>query len=171
MPHNAHIAIADLPQQNALLLRCEGRCTMGICPTLKSTLHERTRDAVRHIYIDLSNTEAIDSTFTGFLLTLRPHRDRPDAPAVHLVAPTPNVMRTLETMQVSRLLDVVDALPASDINWQPIVAASGDPKEAGEIIIEAHESLIEADERNREEFGRVVEGFRKDQERNHGSHN
>lgn len=165
MSHDARIAVAELPKEKCLFIRCEGRCTMGICPTLKTAIADCTKRPYEHVYLDLSDTEFIDSTFTGFLLALRPGRSNPNAPQVHLVAPSPNVMRTLETMQVLRVLDTVDALPIGDFAWKPLTSQPLDPAKAGEIIIDAHEKLIEADERNREKFGRVVETFREDHQR------
>lgn len=162
MPHNADIAIAELPQQKTLLVRCGGRCTMGVCPAIRSKISDISTNPLEHIYIDLSETEAIDSTFTGFLLSLRSGKSNPDAPALHLVAPAPNVLRSLELMQVRRLMDIVDALPVQAVEWTPLAAEPLDATQSGELIVDAHENLIEADERNRAKFGHVVELFRKD---------
>lgn len=162
MPGNARVSIAEHPQEQSLLIRCEGRCTMSVCPTIRATIDERAKPPLRHIYIDLRQTEAIDSTFTGFLLALRRDRSNPAAPALHLVAPSPDVMRSLETMQVQRLLDVVDALPEGSVDWTPLVTDPLDVSESRNLIIDAHEQLIEADESNREKFGHVVDVFRED---------
>ena len=162
MPQDAHIAVAELTQQKTLLVRCSGRCTMGVCPAIRSKIDDISATPLEHIYVDLSQTEAIDSTFTGFLLALRPGRSKPNAPALHLVAPAPNVLRTLETMQVRRLMDIVEALPTQAVEWKPLATKPLDAAQTGKLIVDAHENLIEADERNREKFGRVVEGFRRD---------
>ncbi len=160
MPHEARISIAEAPQHKSLLIRCEGRCTMGVCPSIRSWIEESSDKALEHLYIELTDTEAIDSTFTGFLLSLKQKGATPDGPQLHLVAPSENVLRTLETMQVIRLLDIVDAFPVSDVVWTPLATGPVDPDQAGKLIVESHENLIDADERNREKFGRIVEGFR-----------
>ncbi|MCB9851925.1 MAG: STAS domain-containing protein [Phycisphaerales bacterium] len=169
MSHDAHIAVAELPMQKTLLIRCGGRCTMGVCPAIRATISDRSTNPLEHIYIDLSGTESIDSTFTGFLLALRRGKATPDAPALHLVAPAPNVLRSLELMQVRRLMDIVDAMPAEDVEWTALAAEPLDAAQSGELVIDAHEELIEADERNRAKFGHVVELFRKDLEDKHGA--
>jgi len=143
---------------------------MGVCPTLRSKIADTGTPPIRHIYVDLSAADFIDSTFTGFLLSLR--RGQADAgPTLHLVAPTAGVLRTLETMQVRRLMDIVSELPESVDRWEALATDPLDASQSCELVIDAHEALIDADESNRAKFGHVVELFRKDLEDKHDADN
>lgn len=161
MADNARIDFATRPDDKALLFRCAGACTMTICPAIRSQFEAIPEEEVEHVYFELSGVESIDSTFAGFLLAQMQTEKRKGVPHLHLVAPSPGVMRTLETMHVLRLLDITDELPTVSDGWQNIPLESPDANQAADLVITCHEKLIDADERNRETFGRVVDGFRK----------
>jgi len=161
MPDRARIDIAARPADKALMFRCAGPCTMGACPAIRAQIEAQQAGEIEDVYFDLSAVESIDSTFAGFLLAQLRTQQRDGSPHLHLVAPSTGVMRTLETMHVLRLLDIVDALPAPSANWRELAIEAPDANQAADLVISCHEKLIDADERNRKTFGQVVDGFRK----------
>ncbi|HEY3242290.1 MAG TPA: hypothetical protein VGM03_02975 [Phycisphaerae bacterium] len=112
------------------------------------------------IYFDLSEAAGIDSTFTGLLVSIAIRRKEANLPAVHLLSPSRSVREALSSMHVLALLHTCTQAPAGPIEWQDLPHTPEAPEPMRELIVDAHESLIQADPRNAAEFGPVVAGLR-----------
>lgn len=165
MTTSARIEVAMDQPRNALHFRCSGSCTLSVCPALQDAIAQHDGEPLAHLYFDLSSSDAIDSTFAGFLLSLHRREKQSGSPHLHLVAPSPGVRRTFEIMNVARLLDINDAAPPVDAEtWQPVELSAPHAPPTDDFVIECHENLIDADARNREPFTPVVEGLRRAQD-------
>jgi hypothetical protein len=120
---------------------------------------------VTDIYFDLTDAGGVDSTFTGLLLSLATCRNDPARPAVHLLRPSPAVITALNRMYVLSLFDVCQSAPEAPADWQDLMPEKPLPEKTADVVIEAHEKLIDADPRNESAFRPVVEGFRAERER------
>ncbi len=165
MPGLANITTAIDDTNGLVLIKATGRCTMGVCPALQAYLRPFQTPEKTAIYFDLSGAETIDSTFTGLLLSLATKKINAHTPSLHLFQPSDRVREALATMHVLSFFDITPDWPATATTWTPLPTALADPKAAADLIIESHENLIEADERNKDEFGKVVRTFKAERER------
>lgn len=167
MPDGARVAIAADEATESIAFRPTGACNALVCGTLAGFFRSLSPGAARRFYVDLSAGTSADSTFIGTLLKLALRRGS-DAPAVHLVRPAPVIAEAMRRMNVLALFDVRDALPDALANWMELPAGPVDPEALADLVIEAHERLMDAHPENAAQFARVVEGFRaqRDQKRN-----
>ena len=161
MSHSTKIQAAVGGRGDSVLLRADGPCTMGVCSALREYIDQFKKPDKAHIYIDLSNAESIDSTFTGYLLSLATKRSNPQAPDLHLVSPTQRVTEALRVMHLTAFFDICESMPSPpDGGWTDVALHRGEINALADIVLDSHERLIEADARNKSEFGRVVDGLR-----------
>jgi len=91
---------------------------------------------------------------------LAARRTDPALPRVHLLRPSSGVKRALESMHVCELLPCCEEYEASITEWRELPAEEVGQDSVAGLVIDAHECLIKADERNVPVFSPVVEGFR-----------
>lgn len=156
------VAVADTPR--AVFVKPVGPCKMGICPALREFVETEIAASSAHLYFDLSDAESVDSTFTGFLLSLARQAGGPQGGGVHLFRPSDKVREALATMHVLRFFDVRAEELRPPGKWRTLAASPGTVERAADEVIEAHERLIEADDRNAETFEGVVNTFRTERE-------
>jgi hypothetical protein len=154
------IPISACHEAGRLLLRLEGACTVAICGGLKSYLAHLRKPDTTDIYFDLSESAGLDSTFIGFLVSMATRKADPSSPAVHLVAPSPTALDALRRMYVLSLFDVCPNSPQTSSTWTILSMEKPRADRTVDVVVEAHEKLIEADARNAPIFKPVVEGFR-----------
>lgn len=159
MSATAQLLTAASATGDAVLIRALGSCTLGVCPPLKAFLAPLKSPETKQCYIDLSQTEYIDSSFTGLLLSLARRSGQSDSPAFKIVAPSSKVLDVIRSMHLQPFFAVERALPAERGEWSEIPMAEAGAAPLGETVVECHQAIIDADERNRAEFGRVVEVF------------
>ena len=148
-----------------VFIRPVGSCTLLICGLINDCLEKLGRPATTDVYFDLSEVDAIDSTFTGLLVSLAKVGDDRSGPATHLLNPAPPVVEALERMHVLSLFDRCTSVPRVPTRWHELTGEAADRDKLAELVIAAHEQLIEADPRNTEVFGPVVEGLRAERRR------
>ena len=112
----------------------------------------------REFILDFSGCEGLDSTFMGIVLGLRLGRDRDSdhLPRVTAVNVGPTVLRILSEVGIDRMIEVVTEpvlLPQI-----PMVRLEKDCSEDArlDMILTAHECLIDLGEENRRRFGSFV---------------
>jgi hypothetical protein len=118
--------------------------------------------------MDLSQVEHVDSTFVGLLLGRARVKGDASVPKLHLLDPSEAASHALRRMHVLQLFDVCDSISDPPTRWRELSGGTSDRHELADLVIDAHEHLIDADGRNAEVFRRVVEGFRA--ERRKSSH-
>lgn len=160
MSDACEISVYVVRETGAVVVRAAGSCRATVCPSLKAYFEWMRKPVVQDVFIDLSATEYVDSTFIGFLVSSSQECKHDGRPALHLAAPSPEVRKALEQMHLTGRFDVVDELPtlAGSVVELPRVNASN--VEMADLIVKSHEALIDADPRNEEEFRRVIDGFR-----------
>ncbi len=159
MNARATLQSAESTNRRTILIRAVGPCNMSSCPALKDYIRGFKKPEMGDIYIDLSGAESIDSTFTGLLLSVATKKFDAQAPDLHLVSPAERVREAIRSMHLGRFFDVQDQLPACDGEWRDIQIDPPEGAPLAETVVECHKEIIRADDRNRDEFGRVVEGF------------
>ncbi len=144
---------------DTLMIRAGGCCTAVLCARLKKLLESSCRPQTALIGFDLAGVEMIDSTFAGMLLATALRKGE-DAPEVCLVAPSEGVLGTLDNMHVRQLFAIRPEPPVQVRYWEELSAERPNPRDVAHTVIDAHEHLIAADDRNEATFARVLEGMR-----------
>lgn len=155
----AHPAAYTARNADTLMIRAGGCCTAVLCTRLKKLLESCLRPQTTLIAFDLAGVEMIDSTFAGMLLATALRKGE-DAPAVCLVAPSEGVLGTLDNMHVRHLFTIREDAPAQVRCWEELSVERPGAHEVARIVIDAHEHLVAADDRNEAAFARVLEGMR-----------
>lgn len=128
-----------------------GIVTWQVAPALRETLRQGRERASPPVHIDLAECEALDSTTLGLLLQ--------NSSDLVLHQPGKRVIAQLHEMGVLHLFTIThERCPTIQI---PIPVAANDTKQAcSELILSAHEALMEASSSNREKFQQVVDALR-----------
>jgi len=160
-----HVGMAG----DAAVVKIAGACTFSLCDRIQNWLQQPAESGCPTVYFELRQAERIDSTFAGFLISLATEKDGSPAKRVHLVSPPQPIATALETMHLMSLFDVCDGLDDSPAEWRELGQTDARPEDVAQIVIDSHEKLIEADDRNADVFGPVVERFRADVDRRRSS--
>ncbi len=159
MAGGTHIPVWTGRVGATLVVRPEGACTVAICETLEAGLKRLVDASIQQVCFDLSGAEWLDSTFTGFLVGLAT-RGRRGGPQIHLLRPSERVRKCLQDMHVLKLFRIEDALEAQPAGWEQLPQIEADAPGTARRVVDTHEELIRADERNEAVFAPVVKLFR-----------
>jgi anti-anti-sigma factor len=134
-------------QGNVLYVRAVGHITAAVCYSLRSRVFERLArepepDAV---YIDLSQCSYMDSTFMGLLVGF----NKQFHPGIEIVAPSEPCVKLLKGLGIYGLLRTRDAPVALPKDMELL---SGSSESRAEVLLKAHEHLIEVSDENRKKF-------------------
>lgn len=131
-------------------------CNAKLCERIKQDLGAIQVGRPTELFFDLSETTSIDSTFAGFLFSLTT-RDAASTPSVHLIRPTDEVLTSLRALHLLQFFDILDEPDCSPLKWEAHPETKVDCRSLGQLVIDAHEKLIDADERNAAPFRPVVD--------------
>ena len=141
------------------LMQVIGRGTFKLAVGFKSWIEQLIASTtVRTVMLDLSKCTSLDSTFMGLMVTLAIQSKKRFALLV--VNATQQHHQLLDGIGVMRVWRYVDtAVP--EMNWTSLAdAVSGSvalDNATRELIVAAHKTLMEVDERNIPKFKDVVE--------------
>ena len=141
-----------------LFVRPLSPCNAKIAGMIKQQLPALIRPKTAVVVFDLSDVAAADSTFIGLLLMLR-RRSADAHPDLRLAGVTAPVSRALDLMHLLPLFEFCEPAPEDLAGWTRLNGEALAADQLAEIVLRAHESIVEADARNAAEFGRVIEGF------------
>ncbi len=143
---------------DAVVVRPEGACTVAICETVGHFLKTCQKPEISAIYVDLVNVPWMDSTFIGCLIGVAVERGNPTTPTVHLLRPPSHVLDVLTKMHVLHLFEVCDSCPEAP-DWEVLPHRPLPYERVAEVVISAHQRLIDVDRRNSPTFQPVVDLF------------
>ncbi len=121
--------------------------------------------AYSKIIVDLADCHSMDSTFIGVLTGVTLKMMKTHKRNVVLANMCKVNRETLETLGVIRFFDVEEKPCSFDVDFESVEDIPEDPDEAvNQIkhILEAHETLMKADEKNAQRFKLVKESLEKD---------
>lgn len=143
-----------------VILKINGYANYLNCKPVAQFFDSIVKQGKVHFVIDFSQCKAMDSTFLGIIAGLALSLLKRDPPGslelVHLKG------RNLEVVQhlgLDRIATVKEQEAHIDLKTQQILEPKpSDPSRSATThqILEAHEALIQADERNREQFQDVI---------------
>lgn len=163
MASQKHISTVVGRSDNHVVVKLYGACTAILCERVQACMAELINSDISDVYFDLSEVNWLDSTFVGFLVSLVTRKSRPSTPDIHLLDLSGGAAQSLANIHVLRLFDILDAAPVTPTEWRELPANPVDSTQVGKLVIESHEALIQADERNAPTFQHVVDLFRTNQ--------
>jgi len=143
-------------------VRVAGRGTFQNGQPLRRYALDMINQGVRQFVVDLGPCEGMDSTFLGVLAGIGLQLREP-ATRGHLCLAnvSPRNLESLQTLGLDRLFKLAPATGAAPavIPWQWLpdptssqFRASDTKKDAANVMLEAHDNLIRADNRNQTKF-------------------
>lgn len=151
-------------QGNLLIVRPDGACTVAICETVRTALQQFVAGGVTEVCFHLARADWLDSTFTGFLVSLVNDRE-PFPASVSLARLSDGARKVLSQMYVLSLFPIRELPPGEHLQWERLPEVSADAGEFADRVIDSHERLIGADARNAEQFQAVVNVFKAQRDR------
>lgn len=147
-------------------VRVVGRGTFQNSQPLRQFAMEKIDQGKQEFVVDLAQCQGMDSTFLGVLAGIGLRLRQNGRPAtVHIVNISSHNLDLLETLGLDRLF-------AMNTNTPPLLAEAEyrklpdtdltqlshplDKKETTDLMIEAHDNLIRADERNATKFKKLT---------------
>lgn len=143
------------------VLKLRGDVRVPICTSLENFVdsHLKLDEALRAVLIDLTATEAIDSTALGLLARIAVYMRERNLGRPILLCIDPDIERILMSMgfdQVFRILhttavleDNLDEVPSDDMSEDAVTRR----------VIDAHRTLMSLNESNKETFRNLVDAL------------
>lgn len=141
-------------RDNTCIVQVSGVVTWQFGPALRDMLDAAGARATPPFLIDLAECEALDSTMLGLLLQ--------NTAGLVLHQPGRRVFGQLHEMGVLRLFTISHE-PCPRPQVAMALTPSGTQQACSDLILSAHEVLMEASASNREKFKDVVDSLRHDQ--------
>jgi hypothetical protein len=141
-----------------LVIKTTGPATVAICDGVKSAIREN-ECGIDRLYIDLSESEMLDSTFAGLLIAAV---KQSPGPKLHLVNPADGALNALNRLHLLPLFTVCKKPPMEPEDFVRVDCRLRSNAETASIVVDAHQKLIDADERNAASCQAVVDMFQKE---------
>jgi len=154
-------------------LRVEGAATHENTGSMRDFLHRRFEKGYRTFVVDLENCPGVDSTFIGMLYALAKQVARVDeSGTVEVINATGRNERSIRKLGLDHRI-LIDSDGSRWIRERELVRENLElpnhcpplsKRERAEMVLEAHEALITANEENEKRFCDVVEFLRQELE-------
>jgi len=113
-------------------------------------------EVIDDILVDLTETEAIDSTSLGLIAKLSIKAKRAGFPDPAVVSTNPDITHILMSMGFDHIFVLLTELPTSCADLKRLPMMQESEEQMRERIISAHRVLMELNEVNREAFKDLV---------------
>ena len=144
-------------------IRCEGKGSFVSSPALKKWVDAEIDSGVLCVVVDLEACTGMDSTFMGTLAGLAMRLLKCSGGKLQIAAPGEKNQKSLEGLG----LDVLMQIDPPKAEWRGRMGEVrekltpfnmvGSKVSDAPYVLEAHQKLCEADDRNAEKFGTVLE--------------
>ena len=161
--------------ENRVYVRVVGRGTFQNSQPLRLFALQKADQGQREFVVDLGDCQGMDSTFLGVLagIGLRLWQNGNPA-AIHIVNISPRNLDLLQTLGLDRLFTMNSSAPPplAETDYRKLpdtdltqLSHSLDKDETTDLMIEAHDNLVRADERNALKFRELARFLREAIER------
>lgn len=144
-------------------IRCEGKGSFLNSPALKKWADGEIDSGVLELVVDLAACTGMDSTFMGTLAGMAMRLMKIPGGRLEIAQPGEKNRQSLEGLGLDALMSI-DPTQATWLGRIEEVRAKLSPYQANKSqaasapeVLEAHQLLCEADERNQEKFGTVLD--------------
>ncbi|MCL6414637.1 STAS domain-containing protein [Aestuariirhabdus sp. Z084] len=147
-------------EQGNYVLKFTGDVRLTLCNSLDHFLEEMFADSDFHsVVIDLTQTEGIDSTSLGLLAKLSVQAKKRFDYIPSIISTNPDITRILLSMGFDRVFNIEESPRQLDNSLQEIVCETCSEQVVKEHVLDAHRTLMDLNEKNREAFGDLVKGL------------
>ncbi len=161
--------------ENRVYVRIVGRGTFQNSQPLRLFALRKIEEGRREFVMDLQQCQGMDSTFLGVLagIGLRLRHDG-ESPTIQIINISPRNQELLQTLGLDRLFTMNSSAPPpleeADYHQLPDtdltqLTQAMDKEETTDLMIEAHDNLVRADERNASKFRELTRFLREAVER------
>ncbi len=163
---SANNSISACHEREFSWIRCEGKGSFLNSPMLKEWCEDEIGSGVTCLVIDLAACKGMDSTFMGTMAGLAMRLMKRPNGKLQIAEPGKKNQKSLEDLGLDVLMqiDPPDGIWRGDISdirkkLQPCHHVNGVDKKIDQapFVLEAHKKLCDADERNTEKFGTVLD--------------
>lgn len=154
--------VTILPREDGYLIQAVGRANFDYAVPLRDL--SKDLSGREKLCFDLSGCTAMDSTFMG-VMSMIGLKARRCGETVEIAGAADHLRFLLRGLGVEKLFRFVPALPASENDADAPRAVSGDRRATAETVLEAHQTLVEADAANAAKFETVIQFAREDVDR------
>lgn len=159
----AHIDFA-CPEDDVVVIRVVGRGSFQNSVALRNIprlAHETYPDGPdqRRYVVDLKECVTMDSTFFGVLASIGVAQFKANKGRMVLVNANQHVARIMDTLGLTRVMDLREANPVAQrpAQFTPVQVEDPDKLDRIVLMLEAHQQLIELYDSNRARFKNVME--------------
>lgn len=144
-------------------LRCVEADTIAQSEAMNEFLDQCfASDDFRHFLVDLSETDAIDSTNLGIIARIAQHTRARNLPKASIVTTRPEITRLLSTMGFDYVFIIIDNPARIPNAVEELPTVSPTDLEIARLVLRAHEALSALNEHNRTAFKSVIDLLRKE---------
>ena len=164
MPEKANVMISRDNDHCHIVV--EGRATFDCSPPLKNFADSVVHGALGKISVDLKACAWMDSTFMGTLATLglRARQAKIDVELENVGEQNLKLLRELGILKLFVIKGAAESGAPQPGKWE-MFPRKADRKEMAKTVLEAHETLMQVDEKNIPKFKTVVDFAKKDLEK------
>lgn len=149
-----HVLYAD--QDHVHVLRYVGDIRHPLAPAVSAFIDSLVnRMNGEHLVVDLSETDAIDSTNLGEIARIAELLEQRGGRRPAIISTRPPISEVLYSMAFDEVFDVCTE-PGASSGGQPIPAVCATAEASLEIVLAAHRRLMRMSESNRQQFSEVV---------------
>ncbi len=163
--------------ENRVYVRVVGRGTFQNSQPLRLFALRKIDEGQREFVLDLGQCQGMDSTFLGVLAGIGLRlRQNGKLATVHIVNISPRNLELIQTLGLDRLFTVNSGAPPplSEADYRKLpdtdltqLTHPLEKDETTDLMIEAHDNLVRADERNAAKFRELTRFLREAVERRH----
>jgi len=161
----SHGLVRCLQHGHIALIRIEGRVNLSHSPGVRSFGLRWLQEPEHLLVFDLRQCRHMDSTFVGTLLFLQRHVEEGGRGTLILAAPSEECLRILGDMGVNEAFRVEEKEVLTPGNWTVLELDKAAQMQVRGCIVDAHRALASTPGRAGEQFLRVAECFRDDDQK------
>jgi anti-anti-sigma factor len=156
--------VRTMQQGDIAQVRIEGQVNLTQSPRVRAFGDRWLRHPNRALVLDLRLCTHMDSTFVGTLLFLQRQAAMTGHGKLRLLAPSVECSRLLGEMGVQDVFETTDREEVTQGSWTILDINAGETSQLRGCITDAHRALASTPGLAAEQFLRVVECFRPDEE-------
>lgn len=154
-------------QQQILFASINNCCFFKLCGELRYTNAAGMDDLIERLFskpvscqqviIDLNDATFLDSTHVGLLASLARYCQQQQLPKPTLFSTQPQINELLFSLCLDEAFEIVEKPTSPDVSLSGVTTSPYSEQQQGEMILRAHQALIDLNEKNKAEFQPLVD--------------
>ncbi len=166
----ASYKILQAEQQGIYVLKFIGEIRLYLCSTLYMIIDSMSSNPeFKTVVVDLSETTIIDSTTLGLLAKIAVLAKKKSAFLPTIISTNPDVTRIIQTMGFGEIFIIMKEPAANIKELEELPVLRATEQQVREKVLDAHLTLMELNESNREEFKDLVQALECENKIEHAS--